>query len=389
LKNTLNKLGYLANHKQWNLLVIFCSFAIITKGQSNYPSLNIGDYAQPLRVRAWLKGTPVDSFRKGTVYIVEFWATWCGPCIAEMPGLSVVARNYKKTVIVTGVNVMERDTSIKRLAAFVDSMGTAMDYAVCTEDSNFLTRKWLNASGQTGIPVSFVINREGRIAWIGHPHYLDEVLPKILNDSLDIKKASAEYKLNKHLEFLDDSVAYELQDYKAEVESKYVGKSDSLLLIKINEIVRNEPELKYAPNVASYTFNVLLKMKPNEAYKYGKVLIATRTYRFPPYYVVFNSIKSYSESHILPPRLYELGAEAYQARIDFSRKTVNLPNAYHTMAEWYWRANDISNAVLTEQKAIDAWKLKTNGSRNSLDIFETRLQQYKDSASKVKNLEIH
>jgi thiol-disulfide isomerase/thioredoxin len=368
--------------------MILCFFVTITKGQRTHPSLAVGDHAPPLHVRAWLKGAPVDSFQKGTVYIVECWATWCGPCIAEMPRLSVVARNNKKTVIVTGVDVMEKDTSIERLAAFVDSLGTVMDYAVCTEADNFVTREWLKASGETGIPVSFVINREGRIAWIGHPHYLDEVLPKILNDSLDIEKASAAYKWNKHLEFLDDSVADELQDYQAEIESKYTGKSDSLLLIKINEIVRQDPELKYLPNIATYTFNVLLKVDPNEAYNYGKVLISTRTYRMPPYYVVFNTIKFYSESLRLPPRLYELGVEAYQARIDYSPKTVDLPSAYHTMAEWYWRAHDTSNAILTEQKAIDAWKLKTKGSRNGLGIYETRLQQYKDSASEVKEVEM-
>jgi len=368
------------------LIMVFCNLAVTTNGQGTQPALNIGDSAPSLRVRAWLKGTPIRGFEQGTVYVVEFWATWCGPCIAEIPRLSVVARNYKKTVVVMGIDVMERDTSMNRLTAFIDRMGSAMDYSVATEDSNSMTNRWLNASGETGIPVAFVVNQEGRVAWIGHPHYLDEVLPGILNDSLDIEKASAERKLNKRLEILDDSAGNELTDYKAEVEKRYSGRSDSLLLEKVNEIVRKEPELKYTPNIAAFTFNLLLKTDANQAYEYGKVLLATSTYRMPPYSVIFNNIKSYSETLKLPPRIYELGVEAYQARIRYSAKTVNLPNSYHTMAEWYWRAHDTSNAIATEAKAIDALKTKKAASADSLAAFESRLQLYKNSGKTSPSL---
>lgn len=366
--------------KRLNLfLMMVCSYlALAANGQSaKILSLNIGDPAPSLRVRGWLKGTPIQSFEQGKVYVVEFWATWCGPCIAEMPHLSLVADKYKKTVIIVGVDVMEKDTSIKKIRAFVDRMGNAMDYSVATEDNNFMTAGWLNSSGETGIPVAFVVNQEGRVAWIGHPHNLDEALPKILNNGLNIKKASAERELNKHLEILDDSVAGELNYYRAEVEKRYSGKSDSLLLEKINEIVKKNPELKYTPDLAAFTFNLLLKTDPKEAYEYGKVLMVTSTYRFPPYYVIFNSINSYSEVLKLPPQIYELGVEAYQARIDYAPKTVNLPGTYDTMADWYWRAHDTSRAIETEEKAIEALNTKKPVSADSLAAFELRLQQYK------------
>jgi len=372
-------------HKRLNLLLmlVFCYLAVATNGQKTQPTLNIGDPPPSLRVRGWLKGTPIQGFERGRVYVVEFWATWCGPCIAEMPHLSFVAGKYKKTVTVMGVDVMEKDTSMNRLMAFVDSMGSAMDYPVATEDSSFMTKRWFNASGETGIPVAFVVNQEGRVAWIGHPIFLDEVLPKILNNSLDIDKASAERKLNKRLEILDDSAGDELRYYKADVEKRYFGKSDSLLLTRVNEIVRKEPELKYTPIIAAFTFHVLLKTDPQEAYEYGKALMVTETYDIPPYYVIFNNIKSYSEVLKLPPQIYELGAEAYQARIEYSPKTVNLPNTYHTMAEWYWRACDTFRAIETEKKAIEALKTKKPVSADSLAAFEFRLQQYKKLAAKA------
>ena len=58
-------------------------------------TLNIGDKAPAINVETWVKGEPITGYESGRVYVVEFWATWCGPCIAQMPHLSQIARTYK------------------------------------------------------------------------------------------------------------------------------------------------------------------------------------------------------------------------------------------------------------------------------------------------------
>ena len=83
------------------------------------PWLNIGDPAPPLRVNQWLKGTPVQKFEKGHVYVVEFWATWCQPCKLSMPHLSTLARQYKNKVTIIGVDIYEtKMTSLETIKSF-------------------------------------------------------------------------------------------------------------------------------------------------------------------------------------------------------------------------------------------------------------------------------
>src|SRR5262245_25058443 len=59
------------------------------------PSLQVGDPAPTLKVTRWLQGDPVMKFEPGKVYVVEFWATWCGACIRQMPHVADLQARYK------------------------------------------------------------------------------------------------------------------------------------------------------------------------------------------------------------------------------------------------------------------------------------------------------
>lgn len=320
----------------------------------------------------------IRTFEKGKVYVVEFWATWCKPCNAEMLHLSALATEYKGKVTILGINVYEdQTTSLAKLRAFVDSMGNKMDYDMAAQDSNMVTA-WLNDSD--GIPKSFVVNGEGRLAWIGHPRELDDVLHQIVNNTWNIKEALAKRNLEKHLEELDKEVYYEVVRYLDDPSKPDdFGQPDSILFV-INEITRTEPRLKYAPSIAYHTFSSLLKTNPQKAYEYGKVVLVTSTYLEPACYAIIDPIKLYADRLNLPAEIYQLGAEAYQVRIrQISHpEQVNMSRIYNNMAEWYWRANDKVKAVKTQHKAIEALKSRKGISAPDLAEFESRLQQYKN-----------
>src|SRR5579883_3528530 len=57
-------------------------------------SLKVGDPAPALKATRWLQGTEVSAFAPRKLYVVEFWATWCGPCVVMMPHLSQLQSEY-------------------------------------------------------------------------------------------------------------------------------------------------------------------------------------------------------------------------------------------------------------------------------------------------------
>jgi thiol-disulfide isomerase/thioredoxin len=162
-------------------------------------ALTIGDPPPKLQVGKWIQGDPVTEFKPGTVYIIEFWATWCGPCRDSIPHLNELYQQFKdRNLVVIGQDVWESDEG--GVEPFVKKMGDRMTYRVALDDKNggkkgAMAVNWMDAADQHGIPTAFVVNQEGKIAWIGHPMALDRtLLDRILMGQYDLAKAAVEHE---------------------------------------------------------------------------------------------------------------------------------------------------------------------------------------------------
>ena len=198
-------------------------------------SLGIGDPAPKLQVGKWVQGDPVKEFARDKAYIVEFWATWCGPCRVSIPHLNEIHQKFKdKGLVVIGQDVWEQDETLVK--PFVEKMGDKMTYRVAMDDKSSeekgaMAKTWMEAAGQNGIPSAFLVNKEGKIAWIGHPMSLQEsVIEQVLEGKYDLKKASDDFKKAKEsegkLSTLSRQFSQQLQGKKwdeAEATLKEIG----------------------------------------------------------------------------------------------------------------------------------------------------------------------
>ncbi|MFT3934553.1 MAG: TlpA disulfide reductase family protein [Chitinophagaceae bacterium] len=343
-------------------------------------TLHIGDDAPAFHGAQWLKGKPIKKLKKGKLYVVEFWATWCGPCKLAMPHLSQLAAKYKDKISFIGIDVWEKKTTpIEKIKHFVDSMGQKMDYTVATDDNDFMLKNWLDALGGRGVPQSFVINEDGKIAWVGHPGYLPGILAKVTSNEWNIENALADYNEETRLTKLDNEAYFDLLNYvKLANWASSKDKPDSLLLA-VEAIVEKEPKLKYAPIIAGNTFRALLKTDMHKAFLYGEEAIKIKFFDYPISYYIKNEIEFLADSLPLTPEIFQLGIEACQAEINeiFYPEAPGTHKVYSCMANWYWRINDLAKAIETQEKAIADIKSKTSYAADELTSMEAQLEKYR------------
>lgn len=150
--------------------------------------LRPGDVAPPLSISKWVKGDPVERFEIGRIYVVEFWATWCGPCIESMPHMSALQQQHADKVTIIGLTKLDPYQDAAKVEAFVAEQPDRMGYRVAIDENARSFKAYMQAAGQNGIPCAFVVDGNGRIAFIGHPRQLDEVLTGLMAGTWDAAK---------------------------------------------------------------------------------------------------------------------------------------------------------------------------------------------------------
>ena len=212
-------------------------------------ALEPGDAAPSLEGTSWIKGEPITEFEKGHVYVLDFWATWCKPCIASIPHLNELQDEYRdKDVHVVGLAIWPT-ANMTPTPTFVEAQGEKMDYWVGEDVENKLGMSFMAAAQRNGIPTAFVIDKEGKVAWIGHPmDGLDRVVEDIVNDEFSLEKLAAE---RERAEQLETSL---MEAYTA---------SDWPRVVEVTEEMLSLDEKKYSA-AAVYKYIALTKVGDDE-----------------------------------------------------------------------------------------------------------------------------
>jgi thiol-disulfide isomerase/thioredoxin len=117
----------------------------------------ISAMAPPIQIDQWITSPPPDL--KNRVYVLEFWATWCPPCVQSIPHTIELADKYKdKAVSFIALSVDSSSEPVKKMVK-----DKSITYYVGMD--NGLSEKY----SVRGIPSAFIIGRSGQIVWQGHP----------------------------------------------------------------------------------------------------------------------------------------------------------------------------------------------------------------------------
>jgi len=144
-----------------------------------------GDAATPLKIKELIKGGPVNPQDGKNIDVVEFWATWCGPCRVSIPHLTELQKRFKdKGVVIVGIS----DEDPAKVKPFVEKMGEQMNYTIACDDDRQTFASYMEAYGHDSIPTAFVITKDGKVVWDGHPMVgLDQAVEAAVNEGKDKK----------------------------------------------------------------------------------------------------------------------------------------------------------------------------------------------------------
>jgi len=313
--------------------------------------LGLGDPAPKLEVSSFAKGTPVKSLAKGNLYVIEFWATWCGPCRETIPHLTKLQKQHPKVTFI-GVSVLEQNPSA--VAPFVKEMGAKMDYRVALDlvpkgksgQDGKMAKNWMTAAGQSGIPTAFIVDRESRIAWIGHPAEMEQPLAKIVQGKWDLRAATAEQEKKQKAQRT-------LQALQTKMMAAQKAKSPKQALAAINEAMAASPDLE--PMLAMTKFQLMLETGgATQALGYGNRLV-DKLYADNPQ--ALNQLAWGLVAPGTPKRDAGVRKLAVRTALKADQLTKGANAAIvDTLARTYFVSGDVAKAIATQERAVKLGK---------------------------------
>ncbi len=340
-------------------------------------TLSIGDPAPPITVSKWVKGEKHDKLEPEQTYVVEFWATWCGPCRVSIPHLTELQKKFKdKGVAFLGISVWESDQA--EVEPFVKEMGDKMVYSVAMDDvpkdgkgdEGKMALAWMSASESNGIPTAFIV-KTGKVAWIGHPSELEEPLTKVVEGKWDIAAAASKYQEEKALNKKLMGVITKLNKFLQEEKPKEA-------LGVLNEAFADNAQLE--DRLGGLKFKLLLASKETkQASEYGTKLVEGSLRDNA------NGLNAIAWMIVDP----ESDQPADKRDLALARKAAERANiltkdenaaVLDTLAKVYFDSGLQSRAVEIQEKAVRLTK-------SEVKEMNDRLEQYKKAVEKEKNAE--
>ena len=338
--------------------------------QTETNSLAIGDDAPSLSIDHWVKGGAIDGFNESQVYVIEFWATWCGPCVVSMPHLSSIQDEYGDAVKIIGVS---SEKELETVTTFLSKTNSRdgevnddrMRYTVAVDPDRTTSTAYMKAAGQSGIPTAFIINGSGQVAWIGHPMGIDEPLSEVVNGTWDLAGASEEFAT-------EAAAQAAMDEFWSTFRTASANEDWDTLISTIDEFTEKYGE---NPQLSEMKFEALLTGKNDKAAAYAWAEIMAESYWDDQ-----NALNALAWGIVdeMPAEYQDLDF-ALRVAHRASELTDNKDGMIlDTLARTYWERGERYKAIAWQQKAVEFSK-----EGQMADSIQATLDEYQSALANV------
>jgi cytochrome c biogenesis protein CcmG, thiol:disulfide interchange protein DsbE len=135
--------------------VLLCVFVYVIYASVHERIIEVGDRAPDFSITADNGTTVSRSGFSGKLLVLNFWATWCQPCIEELPSLDQFQRQFANSgVVVLGVSVDKDEKAYKRFLSRVN-----VAFLTARDPDNKINSEY----GTFKFPETYIINRDGKV----------------------------------------------------------------------------------------------------------------------------------------------------------------------------------------------------------------------------------
>lgn len=196
--------------KRITLLFGLLYIAIIAFPQSNLvgkkaPKIEIEEWIHPKIKVSDFETEVIPEKLEGRIIVLDFWFTQCAPCVASIPVLNSLAKNYPE-ILFLSISFEK----VKPIEDFLKKM--VIHYPVGSDPEN----RMIDAFGVIGYPETFLIDENGIIQWQGSPFDLNEkILTKVTGR---IQKAKTVSIPNPEIKQNNSAYSFTIQEHNLEME---------------------------------------------------------------------------------------------------------------------------------------------------------------------------
>lgn len=347
--------------------------------------LAVGEPAPAFEVGHWVRGQGFSKFEKGKAYVVEFGATWCGPCRQSIPHLSELQKKHEGKVVITSVHVWEsrggsepQDAIVAKVTEAYKDIDPPVAHRVAVDSpSQAMANNWMLAAGLNSIPQAFVVVVEDsgpKIAWIGHPltPQFDEIVQKAADGKIDMKdearKAAEENARRARFERTMGLVQ----------QAAGGGGDKAAALAALDAALKDETDAQYRSSYLRSRFNLMALTDEPGAYAMTRALLEGELRDSEPDLVMFCDLIANGTLKNPDGKLaVALGERANTIAGGKNGRTL------HTLAGAYAIDKQFDKAIQTQEAAITAYKAQLGEARAAMmvSMMQARIDEWKKQAA--------